>query len=74
MEDSSGEVVDWFFMFEIEEVLKWVKKIELIGGDYVVWDKNGKLRIVGVCCDVWNDVKVCVGLIDIGYMIKDICV
>lgn len=71
-EDSSGEAVDWPLTPEIEEVLKRAKKIEPIGGDYVVRDKNGKPKTAAACRDAWNDAKARAGLTDTGYTIKDI--
>ena len=71
-EDSSGEAVDWPITKEIARVLRRARKIEPIGGEYVVHDRKGNPKTMASCRDAWNDAKARAGLADAPYTIKDI--
>ncbi|WP_247538469.1 tyrosine-type recombinase/integrase [Ralstonia pseudosolanacearum] len=71
-ENSSGEAVDWPITPEIEAVLRRAKKLEPIGGEYIVRDKHGNPKTTAACRDAWNDAKARAGLATAKYTVKDI--
>lgn len=76
--DSSGEAVDWPITPEIEDVLRRARelqrdiKIRSLTEDFVVTDRNGKVKTAAACRDAWRDAMARAQLDGKGYTVKDI--
>lgn len=71
-EDSSGEPVDWPVTPAIKAVLDRARKLQPIGGTFVIRDKDGNAKTAKAVRDCWNDARNRAELDAKKYTVKDI--